>query len=77
MSRLRADYIVGVRLMIYFVNNFHRPRGEVIEKMISNNPLNRPGELYEIASMVAYLASPEAGYITGQAINVDGGAIMH
>lgn len=61
----------------HFVKNFHRPRGEVIEKMLSNIPLNRSGELSEIASMVAYLASPEAGYITGQAINVDGGSIMH
>lgn len=60
----------------YYVNFFDRPKGEAIEKMISNIPLKRGGELYEIASMVAYLASPEAGYITGQAINVDGGAIM-
>jgi NAD(P)-dependent dehydrogenase (short-subunit alcohol dehydrogenase family) len=36
-------------------------------------PLGRQGEASEIASMVAYLASPEAGYITGQVISVDGG----
>ena len=37
-------------------------------------PLGRQAEAGEIASMVAYLASPEAAYITGQVICVDGGA---
>ncbi|NBD24876.1 3-oxoacyl-ACP reductase family protein [Paenibacillus glycinis] len=35
--------------------------------------LGRYGKASEIASMVAYLASPEAGFITGASINVDGG----
>src|ERR1700722_17276734 len=36
-------------------------------------PLGRFGEPDEIASMIAYLASDEAGFVTGQAIGVDGG----
>lgn len=36
-------------------------------------PLGRYGRASEIASMVAYIASPEAGYITGATLNVDGG----
>ncbi len=39
----------------HYVKHFDRPKGEIIEKMISNIPLNRAGELHEIASMVAYL----------------------
>jgi 3-oxoacyl-[acyl-carrier protein] reductase/meso-butanediol dehydrogenase/(S,S)-butanediol dehydrogenase/diacetyl reductase len=39
-------------------------------------PLGRQGEPHEIAGVVAYLASKKAAYITGQAINVDGGAVM-
>ena len=39
-------------------------------------PLGRQADPAEIASVVAYLASPASAYITGQAINVDGGIVM-
>lgn len=38
--------------------------------------MGRPGEMHEIASMVAYLASEEASFITGQVVSVNGGSTM-
>jgi NAD(P)-dependent dehydrogenase (short-subunit alcohol dehydrogenase family) len=39
-------------------------------------PLKRPGSAHEIASLVAWLASPGAGYATGSSFVVDGGLLL-
>ncbi len=38
-------------------------------------PAGRPGTFDEVGELIAYLASPAASYINGQAINIDGGAV--
>jgi 3-oxoacyl-[acyl-carrier protein] reductase len=41
-----------------------------------DTPLARFGQPYEIAEMVAYLAGPQSGFITGQCFGVNGGSVM-
>ena len=47
--------------------------GEFAESLIPLMAIGRYGQVDEIASFVAYLAGPEAGYITGASLTADGG----
>src|SRR5690606_15356470 len=44
--------------------------------MLQGVPMGRPGQAAEVAATIAFLASEEAGYITGQALRVNGGMYM-
>ena len=46
---------------------------ERFQKMIDDGPIRRHGEPEDIAGAAAWLASDEAGYVTGQVIGVNGG----
>ena len=48
-----------------------------LEEMAARIPLQRIGQAADTAAMCAFLASDEASFITGQAINVSGGEEMH
>lgn len=49
---------------------------QLVERFLSVIPMGRPGRMEEIASMVSYLASEEASFVTGQVISVNGGSTM-
>jgi NAD(P)-dependent dehydrogenase (short-subunit alcohol dehydrogenase family) len=51
------------------------PYGELLKQRIAGVPMGRIGQPEDVAEAVAFLASPRAGYITGQSLNVDGGII--
>ncbi len=50
--------------------------GELMAEWVGNIPMKRAGQGKDVAGLVAFLASEDAAYITGQTINVDGGLIM-
>ena len=49
---------------------------QVKEKALANIPLKRMGKPADVAEAVAFFASDEASYLTGQVIAVDGGMVM-
>lgn len=50
--------------------------GELMDEWVQNIPMKRAGKGSDVSGLVAFLASNDAEYITGQTINVDGGLIM-
>jgi NAD(P)-dependent dehydrogenase (short-subunit alcohol dehydrogenase family) len=62
------------------ISNLHRRGGMNEEKYTAflehskaTHPIGRPGEPAEIADLIFFLASPEAAWITGETVSIDGG----
>ena len=49
---------------------------DALQEALKSIPLRRMGKAEDVAAAAAFLASDEAGYITGTVINVDGGFFM-
>ena len=47
--------------------------GSAAQRLIASVPLGRMGQPKEIAAWVLFLASPDASYITGATLDIDGG----
>ena len=50
--------------------------GELMAEWVAAIPLGRAGTNDDVANLLLFLASADAGYITGQSINIDGGMFM-
>lgn len=48
-----------------------------LQAIVDKNPLGRTGLVEDIAKAVAFLASDQAAYINGEAMNVSGGEEYH
>ena len=53
-----------------------RRTADVVEPRVASTLVKRPGTPQEVAAAVAYLASAEAGFTTGQILQVNGGAVL-
>jgi 3-oxoacyl-[acyl-carrier protein] reductase len=61
----------------FIVTDMTSALSEEIQKSITSRiPLGHVGDVLDVANAVAFLASAEAGYITGQVLCVDGGIVM-
>ncbi len=52
-----------------------KSEAEVIRSMAQEIPMGRTGKPEELGALVAFLASEQAGYMTGTTIQVDGGLV--
>ena len=50
--------------------------GDLMAEWVEGIPMQRAGSPDDVAGLVAFLASDDAAYITGQTVNIDGGLIM-
>ena len=50
---------------------------EFTQQRAKTVPLGRMERAEDVANVIGFLASPRAGYMTGQALSVDGGLVMH
>jgi NAD(P)-dependent dehydrogenase (short-subunit alcohol dehydrogenase family) len=50
---------------------------EFTHRRLASVPLGRMERPEDVANVIGFLAGSKAGYMTGQAISVDGGLVMH
>jgi len=53
---------------------YHLPDGSFRQQLENFIPMGRQGRVSELAAVVSFMCSSDASYVTGQTINVDGGA---
>jgi len=69
----RHQILVNAVLPGYIETSIQKAPAKYREMVINECPLKRAGKPEEVAAVVAFLASPDASYITGAAIEVGGG----
>ncbi len=77
-QQIRCNCISPGRVHTPFVDNFLQKNypgqeKEMFEKLSKTQPIGRMGTPAEIAALVLYLCSDEAGFVTGSDYNIDGG----
>lgn len=69
-ARVHTPFVDG-----YISKNYEGREEEMFEKLSKTQPIGRMGNPEEIATLVLYLASDEAGFVTGNDYPIDGGFV--
>ena len=72
--KIRVNSVCPGMISTTFHDTFTKP--EVREKVVAATPLKREGQSTEVASLVAFLVSDEASFITGASYDVNGGTFF-
>ncbi len=72
-TKLYADRYAAENIRINNVLPGYMDNNELDEETRGSIPMRRPGAVEEVAKAAAFLVSPDASYITGQNLRVDGG----
>jgi NAD(P)-dependent dehydrogenase (short-subunit alcohol dehydrogenase family) len=70
-ARIHTPFVDG-----YIAQNYPGKEAETFARLSVAQPIGRMGEPAEVAALVAFLCSDEAGFITGSAYDIDGGVIL-
>jgi NAD(P)-dependent dehydrogenase (short-subunit alcohol dehydrogenase family) len=70
-ARVHTPFVDG-----FLAKNYPGREKEMFAKLSAAQPIGRMGQPDEIAALVAFLCSDEAGFITGSAYDIDGGATL-
>jgi 2-keto-3-deoxy-L-fuconate dehydrogenase len=69
-ARVHTPFVDG-----FIAKNYAGKEAEMFEKLSKSQPIGRMAKPEEIASLVIYLCSDEAAFITGSDYNIDGGFV--
>ncbi len=80
-QKIRCNCVCPARVHTPFVDgfvakNFPGREAETLAKLAAAQPIGRMGRPEEVAALVAFLASDEAGFITGSCYDIDGGVTL-
>lgn len=80
-QKIRCNCVCPARVHTPFVDgfvakNYPGNEAEMLAKLSAAQPIGRMGKPEEIAALVAFLASDEAGFITGSCYDIDGGVTL-
>lgn len=80
VDKIRSNTISPARVHTPFVDgfiakNYGGKEKEMFDKLSKSQPIGRMGTVEEIASLILYLVSDEAGFITGNDYPIDGGFV--